>query len=183
MDKEQAISNLVGIQVALSINKKKFFLIDGTLLGAIREGDFIDHDNDTDIGVYMEEWEKKDLTKLTSDLMKIGFKVLHQFGELGKYFELAVSRNGVKTDLFFYKKEKEKRIFHAFLRGGKNIPEDLITFEYPAELIEKTKKIYFKSVKFPIPKYPEKVLKIKYGENWRVPNQDWDWAESPKNRV
>ena len=107
METKKALNNLVDITETLKILNLTSFLIDGTLLGYVRENDFISHDTDTDLGVYMEEWTEEKLELAERLLNEKGFKKLHSFGIFGEHFEVAFSRDGIKTDLFFYYKHKE----------------------------------------------------------------------------
>ncbi|HBT75057.1 TPA: hypothetical protein DEB29_03595 [Candidatus Wolfebacteria bacterium] len=181
MIKSDAAKLLSDVVSALESLDFDYFLIDGTLLGAVREGDFIAHDGDIDLGVYAEEWHPLSIDEFAEQLEEDGIIIHHQFGELDKYFEIALTRDGIKIDLFFYRSEGDKRIFHAFKNGGRNLPEDVITYEYPAELIEKRKPIYFQNREYMAPADPIAVLIAKYGPEWRTPVKEWDWQYGPKN--
>ena len=50
IDKEKAFENLSIFKEIADRNGFKFFLAYGTMLGAVREKDFIDHDEDIDLG-------------------------------------------------------------------------------------------------------------------------------------
>jgi hypothetical protein len=157
------------------------FLIDGTLLGAVREGDFIAHDTDIDLGVLFEEWEARTVFDLTHRLNQKRLVLNHQFGDFDHHFELSFHRDGIKIDLFFYRRDGEYRIFHAFKNGARHMPTDLITYEYPAALIENLKPLAFHGESYPAPTDPVAVLECKYGPNWRTPVTDWDWQYGPRN--
>lgn len=182
MNREHAKRILEDVTFVLESYGMTHFLVDGTLLGAIRDGDFIEHDTDIDIGVMAEQWTPFMLGLVLDSLSTHGFGLVHVLGELDKYFEVSVRRDGIKCDLFYYRREGDKRIFHAFRNGGRNLPEDVITYEYPAELIEKLRFETFNGYPYPIPSNPEKVLALKYGATWRTPVKKWDWADGPKNK-
>ena len=59
----------------------RYFLMCGTLLGAIRENDFIDYDYDIDIGFFYEDIENK-MESLKALLIKNGFKFWTEYGSL-----------------------------------------------------------------------------------------------------
>lgn len=183
METQKALNNLKDTRDCLIELGLNYFLIDGTLLGCIREGGFIEHDLDLDLGVYMSEWNIIAFNRFV-DLMKLkGFILHHSFGIFGKHFEVAFKRDNIKIDLFFYYKHENKYRFNAFLNGGRNLPDDLLTYEYPLDLIDNLEEVEFLGEVFFKPENAEEVLRIKYGENWRLPDKNWSWAFSPKNRI
>ncbi len=52
LDKEQALEDLKIIKKVLDENNIDFWLIGGTLVGIIRDGDLISWDDDVDVAVY-----------------------------------------------------------------------------------------------------------------------------------
>ena len=183
MDKQKAISNLKDSINCLNKNGLGYFIIDGTLLGAIREGDFIAHDTDIDIGVFMEQWTLETLSDIFLDMMKKGFILYHSFGIFGKHFELAWYRDGIKVDFFFYYKVGDKIRFNAFLNGGRTLPDDILTYEYDDRNFRISNIIVFNGLIVNVPFAPEQILIQKYGEDWKTPKTKWDWANGPKNKV
>lgn len=177
MDKEIALQNLISVCGVLKELGIRHFLIDGTLLGLIRNNDFISFDLDTDIGVRFEDFTEEKLISLKTKLRDIGFLINHIFGDFENNFEISFIRNGVKTDLFFYRDREDKVIFHAF--NG----DDVITYQYDKILIDELTEANFKDNSFFIPKQAEKVLEAKYGSDWRIEDHHWDWAYSPKNII
>lgn len=74
MDKEISKKNLLLFKKVSDKYGLKFWLICGTLLGAIREKDFISYDNDTDIKIYFNDIPI--LIKCIPELMKLGLNPL-----------------------------------------------------------------------------------------------------------
>jgi hypothetical protein len=181
MNKSHARDLLHDMHEVLESIGLKHFIIDGTLLGAVREGDFIRHDNDMDFGVFAEEWTKEILQEVKDKMAAKNIAVYHEFGIFEKCFEIAFMRESIKCDLFFYRRDGDKRIFHAFLHGGEILERDTITYEYPAELIENIRPMIFQMEYYPAPADPVRVLEIKYGPDWKVPIVKWDWARGPLN--
>jgi len=180
MIREHAQRLLHDVHSVLTELNLTHFLIDGTLLGAVREGDFIGHDLDIDFGVYAEEWTPDTVKAVEEAMQKRGIRIGHKFGDFETCYEIALQRE-LKCDLFFYRKDGEHRIFHAFKNGGKNLAEDTITYEYRAELIENLKPMIFQNEYYPAPADPIAVLVSKYGPEWRVPIKKWDWQYGPRN--
>lgn len=188
MDKEKAFSNLCDAVGVLDKFGLRYFLTDGTLLGAVREGDFIGHDSDIDIGVFMIDWSLPRFAKVFEEMMRKGFILYHSFGVFGKHFECAWRRNGIKVDFFFYYEAEDDNgnpvyRFNAFNNGGRTLPDDIITYEYFSSHLEELDSIYFRDRFFICPSDRVKFLETKYGPEWRTPTSKWNWATSPKNIV
>lgn len=185
MDKIKAINNLKDAIECLDKHNFTNFIIDGTLLGAIREGDFIEHDTDIDLGVFMDEWTIDKLGDFLKDMMRAGFILYHSFGKFGEHFELAWYRDGIKVDFFFYYKVGDKIRFNAFLNGGRTLPDDILTYEYDAQYFIKDLlwEEKFNGFKVRTPRFPKQILEQKYGKDWETPTKKWDWAHGPKNRI
>lgn len=175
MDKSIALRNLVSIKDILTELDLRYFLTDGTLLGLIRDSNFIDFDEDTDIGVFFEDFTDEKLNRFTKAMADKGFVDLIEFGDYVNNFQMSFKRNGVKTDIFFYRPFEDKMIFHAF-RGS-----EVITYFYRKELVEDLMQIGFIGNSFHIPANYQEFLIAKYGQNWRVEDRSWDWAYSPFN--
>lgn len=161
---------------ALRENNISYWLDFGTLLGAIRENDFIQHDNDIDLGILHADYA--DSIELAME--KQGFKKIKQFeinnGKDG--LEQAYSYKGVNIDFFYYLSDKEKMWTHIFdtlpnetfhstmkKRGGL-IP---IRVEHK---IQSLKPFSFQEIDTFVPLDSEDYLK-EYYNNWRVPTKDW----------
>ena len=183
MDKIKEAQNLIDAKICLDITGSEYFLIDGTLLGIIRENDFIGHDTDLDIGVFMDKWKLCEFINVVEEMMTRGFILYHSFGIFGQCFEVSWMRDGIKLDFFFYYKHENQYRFNAFLNGGRKLPDDIITYQYPVELLSEFKFIEFYGNEFVIPLRAEEILAHKYGEDWRIPVKKWDWARGPKNIV
>ena len=178
MNKKTAIQNLIIISGILKRNGVKYWLTDGTLLGLIRNGDFISHDKDTDIGVDFKTFTPKCFMEL-----KKRFKIIHILGYTEDSLEISLMRGGVKTDLFFFylknSTDKNRPIYYhsAFYNIKKNIYNRV---DYIYEYFE-TKYSDFLGRDFPIPEDPYKFITTKYGDKWETPVKKWNYITSPKN--
>lgn len=180
IDAPKADALLSDVYQILSRFGLRSFLIDGTLLGLVREGDYIAHDTDVDLGVFAEEWNVEIVGEVVKAMMMQKIMIKHMFGNFADHFEMTLFRDNLKCDLFFYRRERKWRIFHAFKNGGKKLPDDVITYEYPAEMIENLSLTSFRGSMYSIPSNYLGVLEYKYG-NWRVPIKNWDWQYGPRN--
>ncbi len=182
IDTEKGIEILNSIKTVMQEMQKSWFITDGTLLGLVRDGNFIEHDTDIDIGVFFEEWKERDVFDFIKRMLVFDLEIKYIFGDFTNNFEMSFVKNGIKTDFFFYReKEDGMIIFHAFKNGGRDILKDVITYEYRSHLIKNIKPMFFIKSEYSAPADPVSVLEAKYGADWRTPNKGWDWAYDPKN--
>lgn len=133
-----------------------FWLTYGTLLGAIREGDFIKWDRDMDIGVWESEAEKRWPAIL--ELLDSGFEVLRT----------AHVGNSVQ---FIRKKEQiDMASYERYTRRGRSLWRWGRFFE-PNDYFTGFREVPFLGTTFLVPEKAEKFLSDHYGgETWKTPN-------------
>lgn len=152
IDKKIAKENLLLVKSIFDKNNLLFLLSFGTLLGAVREHDFIDHDEDIDLIMF-----KKDMPRFLSLLF-----VLRDNGfEIARYESrgfLSIIRKGEYIDFYFFEDyEKDPSLSYCC--------RDM----YPKKLLEDVIDIEFQGTTFKAPKEYEKYLEFNYGQNWRTP--------------
>ena len=158
---------------ALEESGVKFWIQDGTLLGAIRDGDFIPHDSDIDFGMFAAA---EDRWKLIALMYRAGFKEKDHFGTPDNGYEISFEKDGVKVDFFWFY-QKGNTAYHCAWRGRDNGREQLF-YDYPKSFFSKLSTVEFQSFAVPAPRNPEAFLEHKYGE-WHVVKKNWDWADDP----
>ena len=152
IDKEKSLENLLCVDKVLRKHVVGYGLMYGTLLGAVREHDFISWDEDIDLFVISEDEDK--LKDAIWDLQSYGFKLL-RYDRTGIY---SIGRNGEYIDFYLFKPYCE-----GIRSAGCNRKF------FPDELFTNTMDYEFKGYSFPIPKNYTKLLEIEYGPNWRTP--------------
>lgn len=163
IDKEKASANLSLLRRILDRDGIRFHLAYGTTLGIIREGDFISHDEDIDIGL-SEEYRSRFLS-LLPELRKMGFE-LCRFDRRDLY---SIMRDGEYIDLYFFRPYGEK---HVVCSG-------LILMR---EFIDNLRPIRFRGEEYLIPSDHERYFVEEYGEDWRTPIQ-WNNYSYPTYKV
>ena len=153
----------------------------GTLLGAYRDGDFIAHDFDIDVGVFY-----RDKDRLQQVLESAGFKLVREFicGDNGiDGFEQTYSFKSVWIDIFFFHKRNESLMYcNSF---SPIIGE--VAFEGLSEVKEITvpyggfKIIDFKGIDVRVPVDAEAHLKAHYGDNFMVPDRNFNYRKDATN--
>jgi len=149
INKKIAKKNLIDFKKIMEKNNIEFILGYGSLLGAIRENDFISYDEDVDV-LILDKNKKKFLESLF-DLIDIGFEVGRYDGEL-----LSIMRNGEYIDIYFFR----KGTLGYLINKGDKVKE---------KFLYETMKYEFLGEVFTIPKDYEGYLKYYYGNNWRIP--------------
>lgn len=168
MDKKSALPVLKEAYELLKNINVESWLTDGTLLGFYREGDFIGHDGDVDLGIKASNWNEKILPMMIDHQ----FELIRTEGTVENGLEYSFKKNGVSLDFFFFYQEG-KNIWHsAWLKGIQ------LKFSYP---LFPLKQVTFLGELFMAPENEETYLLIKYGKGWKVPQKKWHWAFSPKN--
>jgi hypothetical protein len=174
LEREVAINNLVLLRDILESHSVKWWLTDGTLLGLYREGDFISHDTDTDIGIKWNSFTKECLIDILNH-----FQIKHIWGDIDDSFEITLFKDGVKTDLFFFY-EKKDSIYHSAYMDFTGV--DCLRIDYAYKSFD-TKVVDFLGHQFNIPENPLDFILTKYGESWMIPEPNWHWGTSPKNAI
>lgn len=174
----------------------EYWLEFGTLLGAVRNKDFIKHDTDLDLGMFLSDFSNNN----EHIFNKYGFKKVRSFtiddGRYGR--EETYQYLNVNLDIFYFtqKPSKNKATCHLFkpIEGKSRdhtikILGGLIPKEFELELAS-IGEIDFKNKYYPVPASVEKHLIDIYGPDYMIENPAWETGkgESPnvtvlKNKV
>ncbi|MEA4935060.1 hypothetical protein SDC9_71999 [bioreactor metagenome] len=150
IDKKIAKQNLSDFTKIANNNNLKFGLIYGTLLGAVREHDFIDHDEDIDLFILSEQ---RDLfLKMLFDLRKNNFEVV-RYDRRGL---VSIMKNNEYIDIY---------IFSPFQKGVRKCCGEFVLEKY----LLNTTYLNFLSESILIPKEYKEYLEFQYGVGWTTP--------------
>lgn len=150
INKEISRCNLTDFYDILMGAGVKVFLAYGTMLGAAREHDFIDHDEDIDLGM-SEDYQDR-LFSLLFKLREHGFEVC-RYDRRGV---LSFIKDGEYLDIYIFQKEQEGIV----ACGQEVMPECFLTDLSEFEFLGK---------KYLAPREYEKYLQFWYGDNWMTP--------------
>jgi phosphorylcholine metabolism protein LicD len=128
------------------------FIAGGTLLGMIREGDFIKWDWDVEINVRTEEARPK-FNQLINTLKKQGF-VIVKYDEGKENFKIAASIFGTKYEIIGY-----------YLNGQVRMRK---RYQMPAYLFKEGRKLQLRGETYDVLNPPEEYLAHTYGD-WKTP--------------
>lgn len=152
INRDIAFENLQLINEVLSKENIFWQVCWGTLIGIMRDNDFIEWDEDIDIIILAEEEEK--LKDLLWDLKEKGFELIrHERGGL-----YSISRRGEYTDFYVLRKASDE--IRYTIDGGYLLEKQILD----------TMVIDFKGLKLKIPRQYDELLTFYYGD-WKTPKQ------------
>ena len=175
--KKYGYRDLVLLTNALDRIHVKSFCDFGTLLGMIRDGGFIDHDNDIDVGILTESMPFNwDLVE--QSLSKEGLKKTHYYSYNDVITEQTYEfPDGLSVDLFLYEpyegdtmrtfvyyKDHDRIYDNANLRSVKALI-------YP--MISGIETMQIRGCQLNIPSEPETRLCAIYGAGWKTPDPNY----------
>ena len=150
----------------------------GTLLGAVRQGHVIGHDNDADVGYVSRHTHPADVIlesfRLQRDLHHQGLEISRYSGAA---FKVSVDTGGgaaVGLD-----------VFAGFFQGGRLILMGEIDTPFERSWVLPLGEVELEDRRFPAPAEPEHLLESMYGPSWRVPDPTFRFRtpESGRRRL
>ena len=150
INKEIAFENLCIFDNVAKTKKLSYIFVFGTVLGAVREKDFITHDEDIDLGISIDN--KELFFSVLNELKNEGFRIV-RWDRRGL---MSILRKGEYIDIYIFQPLYDN-IYHCC--GEPILKEHL--FE--------TTTIGFKGKDFFVPKQFEEYMNFCYGEDWRTP--------------
>jgi len=174
-NKGTILINEIG-QILESCNMR-WWLTDGTLLGLYRDGELIEYDEDIDLGCFIEDYKSNLMENFTNN----GWVELHRFGNEKIGLEIALSKNNIKVDIFFYYKSHNyywHGTWQEVYSRGKLIGRNMIKYIYSPFTLKKS---LFGKFQAMTPHPTEKYILEKYGKNWKIPYKSWNWRIDPIN--
>ncbi len=148
-----------------------YFLCFGTLLGAVREDDFIKHDDDLEFGIFSDQY----FSDIADVFQNIGFERKYRYyidessfpneGFVEKY-----SNGVIHFDLFVYTRSEGRLWCYSYKQEGAG-EITAIKLAWKDKGLEKR---IFKNHEVNFPSDPESFLASIYGSTWNKPVVYWD---------
>jgi lipopolysaccharide cholinephosphotransferase len=169
-DKTIGLKNLVDTRDILEGAGIPMFLHWGTLLGAVREKDFIPHDNDIDVGFYFSDVDRFLALKPSFEVKGFEFVSDGIYNRKDGYI-YKVIRDGVDIDLF-----PARKVRHLFKGRLWQLDERTTV---PPRFLDSLEAVDFLGAKFRVPADPIGLMRNLYGKTWNIPIADYparvDW--------
>lgn len=159
IDKAKALDNLRVLDIEAQRAGLRYILGYGTVLGAMREHDFIAHDEDIDLIVSHDQ--RQTLIDLLPTLTRKGFEI----ARWDKRGLLSVIRNGEYIDFYIFSPWKPG----LYTCCGEPLP---------CKFLDHSRTIDFLGLRQQVPADTEEALAFWYGETWRTPIQYFSYGNS-----
>lgn len=157
-----------------------YYLAFGTLLGAVREHDFIPHDDDIDVAMWIEDYSPDIIKYLEAD----GIKLKHTFSvdndKLAK--EDTYVYKGVLIDIFFLYHDVDGKSYccdfinqHDCISKKDSVKKHggLLPRKLYMPFNKSVLRVEFKGIEVSIPENYKEILSFRYGEDYMIPKPGW----------
>jgi hypothetical protein len=182
----QAIQALYVLRRTAAEVGMPFCLMDGTLLGAWRDGDFCQGDaDDLDIGILDADFPK--VETLVRQMASVGFESYKSLEFHSQVAGLGLQRGDIHIDLQRILNHPAKPECYVIgrLRTLVKRHEDadyspgntLLAFVYPSRHLTSFGQVTFFGMDFHVPVETDGYLAVRYGQDWRtpLPREGYDW--------
>ena len=165
---DRLLDRLARVQEDLEELGLEPFVVYGTLLGAVRDGDLIPHDDDADLGYVSAHEHPADVLRenlaLERALRQRGYSVLRHSGG---HLQLTFSDADVALDHYI-------DIFTAFVTGDRTY----LCFQVGAEGLDLRPRtdVTIRGRRYPAPVASEALLAATYGPGWRIPDPSFTFT-------
>jgi SAM-dependent methyltransferase len=146
------------------------YMVGGTLLGAMRSGDLLPHDDDIDFALLTERADPQDVTligfRLERQLAGAGYTVVrHSHAHLEIVFFTKEGGTDYYIDIFTSYYSDDGLYNQPFALRGELARDDLVP----------TRELEVGGISLPAPAVPEAWLEFAYGPNWSIPDPSFVW--------
>jgi phosphorylcholine metabolism protein LicD len=140
------------------------------MLGFYRENNFIEWDDDADIGLDMRY--RKNIYPVIEEAKALGFFVPPEalkdtivLPTLCPYYDTVFIKGGEKIEGWWYDRKVNDTAYYIYdqFRCGNVLKHD-------AKYYDEIQTMKFRGEDFPVPNHVENWLEMMYGVDWRIPN-------------
>ncbi|MBY5921252.1 discoidin domain-containing protein [Ferrimonas balearica] len=148
------------------------FISSGTLLGIVRDGKFIGHDDDVDICYISKESTEQGIVEERQRLVKFLTEKGCRITPSDSAHYWCTTPGGVSLD-----------IFTGFIEDGYCSMNPIGRKQVQVEAVLPLKTVQTNGVELVLPNDPEPLLVLNYGPSWRKPDPLWtfDWGQARRD--
>jgi len=147
------------------------------VLGIQRNGKLRANEDDVDIAVLAETWQ----AKVEEAIRQKGFNLSVYCGgyyEGSEGVHYVATKQGLVFDIYPSFKDKLDNITYRWYGG-----DHPNRYYFEPRLLEQTRTVKFYGFDVEIPSDTDGYLRAIYGEDYIIPNDNWDWRTMPKCRL
>ena len=175
-DASQMVPVLDAMKIVLDALEKSGvepFLAYGTLLGAVRDQNFIGHDSDADLGYvsrcHTPAEAAMESFRLQRKLQQMGFTIERYSGIA---FKVVVREADGRT--------RGLDVFGGFMREGALYLMGEVGVPFSEEWLYPRSTATLADREFPVPAVPDRLLEAMYGPSWQVPDPAFQFTTPPE---
>lgn len=159
----------------LDSNNIPYCVMAGTLLGTIRTGDFIEHDEDIDITVNVK-YKQQVIDLINNSSWEFYAYWRMEFGIVRHNYPKSES----KIDIFFYDSDEKYSYIYSYKKNPMHGIWDIEwRMKFPLGVFDEIKRWKIDDIPIFMPIRAEEILKIEYGPNWKKLDSKWNTYNAP----
>ena len=168
------MDKVIGKQIMLELGELldtahiPFFLMQGTCLGAVRDGGFVPTEKDIDFG-FLQENMNMASDSLVPILTRKGYDLELVVAPFTRVRTIVAIKQGIKVDMVSFSRWKDKRFASTPIRDWLKEPYCIV---HEAELLENYDIVAMFGREWYVPQHPSLYLEREYGPDWKVPKED-----------
>lgn len=162
INRDSLFKNLVEVCKTLDRHGIKYCLSHGTALGAYREDNFIEWDDDADIALDLKDRAK--IYSAADELRKAGYFIPQEGEEGMPWYDTVFIKDGEKIEGWWFEKFDSGFYIYDFPRCGNKL-------KHPERYYDEPQDYVFRGHVFKIPNHIEDYLVMMYGGDWKIPQK------------